>query len=81
MIDEIITNIVIVLLSLKHSEPPSRVRGGGIYCVSFRVIGDSGEQIRLWDVESIGHRDKEVPTTMRMAAEIDLLEYTNTEAL
>jgi len=57
------------------------VRGEGVYCVSYRVIGDSGEKISILGGGSIGHREEEVQTTMRMAAEIDLLESTNTEAL
>ena len=50
------------------------MRGEGIYCVSYRVIQERR-------VGSIGHREREVPTKMRMAAEIDLLESTGTEAL
>ena len=57
------------------------MRGEGVYCFSYRVIGDSGENISILGGESIGSREKEVPTTMRMAAEIDLFESTKTEAL
>ena len=49
MIDEVITNIVIVLFSRKHSEAPSLVRGEDVYCVEYRVIQE--RRSVFWEVK------------------------------
>ena len=47
----------------------------------FFTKDDSGEKVSILGGESIFHREKEIPTNLPLATEIDLLESTSTEAL